>query len=201
MAEKRKYLQIFLLIVIIAGCGSRAGLDSYHREEVPLDFITNVAVLPLENNTDESHVHKLVRDVVNTQVLALGIFNAVDPGVVDQVLHEEAVEQGEALSQLMLQRLGNRLEVQAFILGAVNIAGSRRIGSVGVPEISISMRLVEARSGTILWQASGHNDGDSIMARLLGITPPDRYEVTMELVRRLLYTIPERVEPLFQQAE
>lgn len=195
-----KYITFSLLLFFIAGC-SGAVINSYMREEVPLDFVKKIAVMPLENNTDQKHVHKLARDVIGTQVLAEDFFDVVDPGVVDDVLHEEAVKPGEPLSRMLLQRLGKRLDIQAVIMGSVDIADNRRIGSVTVPEISITMRLVETGSGTVLWRASGQNDGDSIVGRLFGISPPSFYEVTLELVRELLATVPASVEPVIESEE
>ena len=122
----------------------------------------------------------------------MNIFDLVDKGIVDSVLHEEALDPGAPVSQLMLSRLGQRLNVQAIMIGAVDLAGDKRVGSVIVPEMSLTLRLIETKSGLILWQASGHYAGDSIIGRLFGITPDDTYKVTAKLAKELLATIPER---------
>jgi len=162
------------------------------REDVTLDFVNRISVLPLENNTDQKYAAELARDVINTQILAMNIFDVVDKGIVDSVLHEEAIEPGSPVSQIMLSRLGQRLNVQSIMVGSVDIAGDKRIGSVIVPEMSLTLRLIEIKSGVILWQGSGHYAGDSIVGRLFGITPDDAYKVTARLAKRLLSTIPER---------
>jgi hypothetical protein len=182
---------MLLFFSLLSGCAGKTTI-SYMREDVTLDFVNRVCILPLANNTDQKYAAELARDVINTQILAMNIFDLVDKGIVDSVLHEEALDPGAPVSQLMLSRLGQRLNVQAIMLGAVDLAGDKRVGSVIVPEMSLTLRLIETKSGLVLWQASGHYAGDSIIGRLFGITPDDTYKVTAKLARELLATIPER---------
>lgn len=190
---KRILCSILMLLFfsLLSGCAGKTTI-SYMREDVTLDFVNRVCVLPLANNTDQKYAAELARDVINTQILAMDIFDLVDKGIVDSVLHEEALDPGAPVSQLMLSRLGQRLNVQAIMIGAVDLAGDKRVGSVIVPEMSLTLRLIETKSGLILWQASGHYAGDSIIGRLFGITPDDTYKVTAKLAKELLATIPER---------
>ena len=176
---------------ILTACSGKTTI-SFMREDVTLDFVNRISVLPLENNTDQKYAAELARDVINTQILAMNIFDVVDKGIVDSVLHEEAIDPGSPVSQLMLNRLGQRLNVQAIMVGSVDMAGDKRIGSVIVPEMSLTLRLIEIKSGFVLWQASGHYAGDSVVGRLFGITPDDTYKVTVKLAKGLLSTIPER---------
>jgi len=176
---------------MLSGCSGKTTV-SFMREDVTLDFVNRISVLPLENNTEQKYAAELARDVINTQILAMNIFDVVDKGIVDSVLHEEAIDPGSPVSQLMLSRLGQRLNVQSIMIGSVDMAGDKRIGSVIVPEMSLTLRLIEIKSGIVLWQASGHYAGDSIVGRLFGITPDDAYKVTVKLAKGLLSTIPER---------
>jgi len=176
---------------LLAGCSGKTTV-SFMREDVTLDFVNRIAVLPLENNTEQKYAAELARDVINTEILAMNIFDVVDKGIVDSVLHEEAIDPGSPVSQLMLSRLGQRLNVQSIMIGSVDMAGDKRIGSVIVPEMSLTLRLIEIKSGIVLWQGSGHYAGDSIVGRLFGITPDDAYKVTVKLTKELLSTIPER---------
>lgn len=189
---KKIVIPIIVLVYcsLLVSCGGKATIKSFMREDVTLDFVSRVCVLPLQNNTDKQYADELARDVINTQILAMDLFDVVDQGIVDSILHEEAIEPGSPISQLMLKRLGQRLNVQAIMVGSVDMAGDKRSGSIVVPEISLTLRLIETKSGLILWQASGHRDGDSMLGRLFGITPADSYKVVLALTRELLSTIP-----------
>ncbi|MBI4793986.1 MAG: hypothetical protein HY789_14890 [Deltaproteobacteria bacterium] len=186
---------MLMFLSLLSGCAGKTTI-SYMREDVTLDFVNKVCVLPLTNNTDQKYAAELARDVISTQILAMNIFDLVDKGIVDSVLYEEALDPGAPVSQLMLSRLGQRLNVQAIMVGAVDLAGDKRVGSVIVPEMSLTLRLIETKSGLVLWQGSGHYAGDSIIGRLFGITPDDTYKVTAKLARELLTTIPERENAL-----
>ncbi len=190
MKNMRYCLIMLMLFSLLAGCGAK-GITSFVREEVPFDFVRKVAVMPLQNNTDNKYAVELARDVINTQILAMELFDVVDKGIVDSISFGEALKPGAPMDQLKLERLGQRLNVQALMLGSVDLAGEKRSGSISVPEVSLTLRLVEIKAGTILWQASGHNDGDSMLGRLFGLNSSDSYQITQQLVRRMLSTVPE----------
>lgn len=199
--QKIAYFMIMLMLFsLLAGCSGKSKI-SFMREDVTLDFVNRISVFPLENNTDQKHAAALARDVLNTQILSMELFDIVDKGIVDSVLHEEAIDPGTPVSQLMIKRLGQRLNVQAIMLGSVDLAGNKRVGSVLVPEMSLTLRLIDVKSGLVLWQASGQYDGDSMIGRLFGVIPDDTYKVALKLVRDLLSTIPERPENVMPVAQ
>ena len=116
------YLSV--LIMSIAGCGSRAITESFLREEVDFAFVEKVAVLPFENNSGVRYAAERTRDITITQVLAWGLYDTVEKGLVDNVLYEEAIDPGTPLDPLAMKRIGQRLRVQAFIVGTIDLAGS-----------------------------------------------------------------------------
>ena len=181
---------IFLLVCLgLTGCANKQTSDSFIREDVDLGYIQRVAVLPLENHSDDKYAAKRARNVINTQILAMGLFDAAEQGVVDSVLRREAIEQADPIDLLTLKRLGQRLNVQAFVMGAVDQAGDVRRGSSTYPEVALTLRLLEAESGRILWQASGYRNGESLGRRLFGVAAVDSYKVTLALTRDLLATL------------
>jgi TolB-like protein len=181
---------ILCVILYLGGCSSKAQVQHFLREEVALDYVKRIAVLPLQNNTKEEFAAKLARDVVTTQVLAMGIFDVVDSGVVDSVLHEEGLQPGSPLNLVAIKRIGKRLGVEAVIQGSVDLAGDKRQGAIIFPEMSLTLNLVETTSAVVLWQASGHRDGNSMMSRLFGLKPIDSFKVALDLSHDLLSTIP-----------
>ena len=184
------YVCLFLLVLMVSGCGNRTVSEYYMREDVDFGYIQRIAVLPFQNNSEDKYAAERARDVTITQVLALGMFDTVEKTLVDNVLYEEALDPGVPLDPLTMKRIGQRLEVQALLLGTVDLAGVSRIGRAAYPEMALTLRLVEAESGLILWQASGNLSGESTAKRLFGVKPDDTYQVTMELVRDLLHSGP-----------
>lgn len=190
MTEAKLFILTLIITMICAGCSGKSTSESFLRQDVDLSFVTRIAVLPLENNTDEKFADDRVRNVTITQVLALGLFDVIDKGLVDSVLNDEAIDKNTPIDPQSLKRLGKRLNAQAFLLGSVDQSGESRKGTMAFPETSITLRLVDANTSTILWQASGHRSGDSTMGRLFGLSPDDAFQVTTKLTRELLSTLP-----------
>lgn len=188
--RRKKICGIMLVFMLIFawGCGSR-NTRSFVREEVDLGYVQRVAVLPFENHSRDEFAHRRARDIAITQVLASGLFDTVDRGQVDSMLREEAIDPGVPIDPHTLRRLGQRLGVQAMVLGSVDQAGEGRAGASSHPEISLTLRLVDSQSGMVLWQASGRGSGYSLSSRLFGTAPKDSFRVTTQLLSELLGTM------------
>ena len=187
----KRILYALLCMALLSGCGGRSGLESFRRENIDIGFVRSVAVLPLQNNSKDDYVAERVRDITMTQVLSRGIFDVTDKGVVDSLLHEEAIDPGKPLDRQTLRRLGQRLNVQAIILGTIDHADQGRKGAVMYPELSVTLRLLEVESGLVIWQSSGSEDGDSVWRRLFGLSAIGPFEVGLNLVNKMLSTIPQ----------
>ena len=65
-----------------------------------------------------------------TQVLANGLFDVVDKGLVDSALREEAVNLKNApMDGATIKMIGQRLNVQAFLMGTIDYAGEIQRGA------------------------------------------------------------------------
>ncbi|MBU0730582.1 MAG: hypothetical protein KKA70_12660 [Proteobacteria bacterium] len=165
-------------------------MNSYVRDDIDLSFINRIAVLPFENNSSDKYAASRIRNIAITQILSLGLADVIDKGLVDSVILEEAVEANKPIDQMTLKRLGQRLNVQAFLMGNVDSSGTVRRGSMTFPSAALTLRFVDARAAKILWQASGYYSGETVMNRLFGLSPGDHFQISTTLVRGLLMTYP-----------
>lgn len=192
MTDYKRYMYPFLILTIftVAGCGSKSTMESFLRDEVDMTYVTRVAVAPIENNSKEQFAPERVRGMAITEVLAQGLFDVVDKGLVDSAFREEAVDLSKApMDAGVLKRLGQRLNVQAFLMGSIDHAGDVQRGQNSYPELGLTLRLVDVNSGMIFWQASGNESGNSLGKRLFGVGSDDEFKVSLRLLRRLLATI------------
>ncbi|MFP7753988.1 hypothetical protein ACLG6S_04900 [Thermodesulfobacteriota bacterium B35] len=181
-----------LVLLLLQGCaGSDRSSRTFVRENVDLAYITRVAVLPFANNTQDDFAAQRIRDIAATQILAMGIFDVVDRGIVDSGLREMAIDKDTPLDVPVVKRLGQRLGVQAFILGTVNSIGENRRGSFTYPEVSLTLELLDADSAQVLWRCSDTLSGYSLADRLFGLAPLDAFQITVDLLQRMLATIPK----------
>ena len=186
----RKFIFTLFISFLIIGCGSKSNMESFTRQEVDLGFVNKIAVIPFENNSNDKFAADRVRDMTITQVLAYGIFDVIDKGLVDSALREEAVDITRApMDKSTIRRLGQRLNIQAFMMGSIDQAEDIHRGSVSFPELALTLRLIDVDSGMIFWQASGNENGDSFGKRIFGLSADDQFKVALKLIRQLLSTI------------
>ncbi len=153
--KKISCLVVLSVLFLIVSCAGTGPIQSYVRGDVDLGYVERVAVLPFENNSKDPYVAERVRDIVSTQILAAGLFDVIDKGLVDSALREEAVDMKKApMDEALLQRLGQRLGVQAFFFGTVDHYDLVQREGGAYPELALTFRLVDVTSGMVIWQAS-----------------------------------------------
>ncbi|MBU1232962.1 MAG: hypothetical protein KKD01_11790 [Proteobacteria bacterium] len=187
------YLIILSLSILTSyGCSSKeSSIQTYLREDIDLSYVTRVAILPFENNTQDEFASKRIRDITATQVMAMGIFDVADKGVVDSALSEMGIDPTTPLDAPLVKRLAQRLNVQSLIIGTVNNIGESRQGSFSYPEMSLTLQLLDGESSLILWRTSDTLSGYSLSDRLFGLDPMDSFQITVELLNNMLSTIPK----------
>lgn len=182
---------VIIPILAALGCGAKKTDTTFVRQETDLAYVTKIAVLPFQNNTNDTFAAQRIRDIATTQILALGLFDVVEKGVVDSVLQEMAIDRNQPIDSLLLKRLGNRLEVNAFVHGSVDDIVQVSQGAFSYPQVSLTLRLIDSETSMVLWQSSAHRTGYSIIDRLFDLDPQDSYEITVALIRDMLGTIPK----------
>jgi TolB-like protein len=178
-----------IIALLLVGCGTKGLTESFLREDVDFSFVQRIAVLPFQNNSGDTYAAVRARNITITNVFSSGLFDVVEKDLVDSALRDEVVTSKTEIEPLTLKRLGGRLRVQAFLLGTIDMAGSGKIGAATFPQFGLTLRLLEAESGSVLWQASGYNNAESFSNRLFGIKGDDNYQLTAKLVKSLLRTL------------
>lgn len=170
------------------GC---APAPSYHTDPaLATGFVRRVAVMPLENHTQERFVEERVRDLLSTQIMSLGFFEVLEKGDLRRFLNDEV--QGQDKSKIphsIARRLGREFGLQAYMAGSVDEYTLERNGSYTYPLVAVTLRLVDINSGKILWQASHAGSGYSTTDRLLGLESDNLHQVAKQLIEDLLLTL------------
>ncbi len=192
---KKLTLLTLLTIALLTsyGCGSKGSSSSqtFLREGVDLSYINRVAILPFENNTQDEYAGPRIRDITATQIMAMGLFDVVDKGVVDSALSEMGIDQSTPLDVPIVKQLAQRLNVESFVIGTINNIGENRTGSFSYPEMTFTLQLLDGESALILWRTSDTLSGYSLSDRLFGLDPMDAFQITVKLLDNMLSTIPK----------
>ena len=175
--------------LVANGCGGKFAHEEFLREDIDLSAVTRIAVLPFTNFTSVPYAHERVRNIAITQILALEVADVVDRGIVDSVMAEEVIEPNTPIDLVNLKRLGQRLNVQAFLLGSIDLIDDKARGSTYFPQLGITLRLVDAQASIVIWQSSGRWNSETVIGRILGSEPTDNFHITLKLLRKMLQGI------------
>ncbi len=171
----------------LAGCAGRRGVDvTYHDPNMDFSLIRTVAVLPFDNLTSNNHADEAVRDVFMTMLQATGSLYVLPPGEVGRgvsrlSLHAPAEPNAEEVVQLAAI-----LDADVVVVGVVREYGETRSGGSVAGVVSLGVKMLEAKTGRVVWSASSSAGGVSASDRVFGGGGRPMDEVTRAAVSKLL---------------
>ena len=187
----RKYILVgvFFIVFIISGCGGKGAPSFYIDQSVDFSFFKRVAVLPLDNLTNERFANEIVRQVLISELLATGLVNVASPGDAIAAIQKLRLKPDESLNAEQIKAVGKDLKVQAVIIGAVNKFEEVKIGNISVPEVTITLMMADTGSGNIIWSVTKTRGGASFWARHFGARSETMSETVVNVVREALQTL------------
>ncbi len=189
MRQSAKVGLIVLFLMGVAGCKTTGGLTVYVSPTADFTVIKKVAILPFENMTQDRFAGEKVQKLVTIDLLSLGVFDILETGQVARVLREQGIENPTGMAPAQIKKLGEALGAQAFVFGAVVDYGESRSGTIPSPDVTIQLRLVEARSGGTLWSVSGTRSGAKLSTQLFGVGGETPTQAAERLIRTEVDTI------------
>jgi hypothetical protein len=174
------------MVLFLAGCGA-----SSHFVHAQYDFSTikKVAVLPLENLTADQMASEKVRKTVVSELLAAGVVDVIETGQVNRTLAQANIQSASTVGTDDLKKIAAALGVQALIVGSVDTYERINVGGANFPEVAVTLRAVDAATGTIIWSATRTGGGVGIAGRLFGVGGETLSEATQKTVRAALTTL------------
>ncbi len=139
--------------------GSRKALGRVFRHPLlDTEPPKRVAVLPFENGTERGGAALIVDDLLVVSLVRVGLFEMADPGEVTYGLQTLGLTPYGAIDLDALRSIGGKAGVDAVILGRVeDYNEGLRPGTSTSPSIAIYARMLETKSGKILWM--GYHEG------------------------------------------
>ena len=172
---------LFLCSACIAG-----QKDVYFDENMDFSSIQTIAVLPLKNLTREESASERVRNVLINKFLASGIVYILPPGEVSRGITRMALPTPTDPSSEEAIQLSSILSADTLITGVVKEYGEVRSSTTAANLVSVSLQMIEAKSGKIVWSASSTKGGITFMDRLIGGGGKPMNIVTEQAVNELL---------------
>lgn len=175
---------LWLLLITGPVCTAQV-TDVYRDPNMDFGLIQNVAVMPFANLTREPVVADRVRDVFINRLLSTGAVYVLPVGEVARGISKVGIEGPSSPTPEEVVKLGALVKVDAVITGVVREYGEVRSGTTSANVISMSIQLIEAASGKVVWSASSTEGGISFWARLFGGGGQPLNKVTEEAVDAL----------------
>lgn len=173
--------------MLLTSCA--AGPTYYLHPTYDFSLLQKMAVLPLENHSTDIQAGEKVRKMVVSEVLAAGVVDVIDPGQVNRALGQERIQNISAISAEEFQKVGSNLGVQALIVGSVDNFERINVGGSVFAEVAITLRAIDAATGTVIWSATHKEGGVGTMGRLFGVGGDTTTEATQKVVRRAVATL------------
>jgi hypothetical protein len=149
-----------------------------------------VAILPLANYTAQHDAPAHVAPLLVAEVGVKPGVRVADAGAVEAALAREPWLLLDRVPPDLVQRLADSLAVDALLVGSLQAFDWRDTAGERVPQVSISLRLVSASSGSTLWSAVHSRDGDDA-EWLFGFGRVRSLEqLAAQTVREMLRTFP-----------
>ncbi|HMN03026.1 MULTISPECIES: GNA1162 family protein [Geobacter] len=163
----RAFCGIFGLVALLLmqGCSH---VEHFRDPNMDFGSIQSVAVMPFGNLSKDTQAAERVRDVFNTKLLATGALYVIPVGEVSRVTGVAGVMNPTAPTPEEVVKLAKMIKADAVITGMVREYGDVRSGSSMADVISLSLQVMEAQTGRVVWSASATEGGIGFTDRLLG---------------------------------
>lgn len=112
--------------------------------------------MPFENLTQFAEAGKILSDLFSSELVRLQRFAIVERSAAERRLKENNYKLGKSIDRSTAKDVGGILGVDAVLIGAATEYSYQTQPGVAQtePAVGFSVRLVDVRSGMVLWAAS-----------------------------------------------
>jgi len=156
-----------LFILVSTGCASTSKVV-YRDPNMDFGSIQTVAVMPFGNLTRENVAGERVRDAFMTMLQATGGVYVIPPGEVARGIARSSLERPASPTPEEVTKFAKIVSTDAVFTGTVTEYGEVRSGASTANVVSVSLQMMEAQTGKVVWSASSTQGGVTTTDRLFG---------------------------------
>lgn len=147
-----------LLLVTLVGCAP--GLQQFTVAESGVRPGATVAFLPLGNLTSSEAAGNVFVQKLLVELGALDHFRIQDPGLVSGALRQLRILDPDRMSAEQMESLASRVGADYLLVGVVTDYAEGKDRPRGLPVVAITLRLIDASNGLVIWAGSASREGD-----------------------------------------
>jgi hypothetical protein len=183
----KRLLAAALIAAAAAGCPHR--VTTFVHPQADFSLIRRIAILPLENLTQDPTAAEKVRQLLLIGIMSSGAVEVTDVGEVARALRAAAIANPVSPGTGEIVKLGEELRVEAIMAGSVQEFAQGRTAGAPTTSVALVFRLIETEHGEVIWSASVSKSGVGAMARLFGVGGESATERARKLIDKTLRTL------------
>lgn len=143
---------LFGITLLITGCATPT---PYNYDALIAAKPRSIVVIPPKNNTVDVNAPYVYLSTI-TRPLAEKGYYVFPVAVIDHFMKENGLPTPEEMNQVPLDKIYENIGADAVLYVEINEWGQKYRVISSDTVVSVSMKLVDARTGTLLWNASAH---------------------------------------------
>lgn len=177
---------ILLLLFFASSCAGTTGHVVYRDPKMDFGSLQAVAVMPFNNLTRDNVAGERVRDVFMTMLQATRAVYVIPPGEVGRGISRMNLERPSSPTAEEVTKFAKSVNADAVFTGTLNEYGEVRSGTSTANVVSLSLQMLEAQTGRVVWSASSTQGGVTTSDRLFGGGGEPMNQTTQKAVDDLL---------------
>ena len=157
-----------LFFLVSAGCATSQSRVVFRDPNMDFGSLQAVAVMPFTNLTRDNMAGERVRDVFMTMLQATGGVYVIPPGEVGRGISRLNLERPASPTPEDVTKFAKIVNADAVFTGTVTEYGEVRSGTSTANVVSLSLQMMEAQTGKVVWSASSTQGGVTTADRLFG---------------------------------
>ncbi|RJP72406.1 MAG: hypothetical protein C4532_06000 [Candidatus Abyssobacteria bacterium SURF_17] len=148
---------VLVLIVLFGACAPQQFLV---RPAPEITRLNRIAVFPLENLSGEPDAGGRVTSILASDLYNSGLVDIVEPGEVQQFIIRSRIRVAGQLDLDTIREASRQLAADGIVFGSINEYTVIATDLGPLPAVSMTLRLVDANTGEIVWAATHSLQGD-----------------------------------------
>ncbi len=190
MKPCRKYLFFAVLVLMTAvyGCEHSDELKKFIKPNFNPYSVSKIVILPIENYTSDDHAGDKIRALLTIDLLSRNI-DVIEPGEVIVVLRELKIRSIDSVTGKDIKKIGKILRADAIMTGSVGTFQVSQGIAASYPEVSLSLRLLDSKTGSIVWSTWDTTGGADFWTRHFGVEGATLDETARNIIKEIIDTL------------